>query len=208
MAPFPINSSNDWNKTIYEGTATYKFSDENMVYARYSQGFRSGGFSNRGNDPAFLSFGPENADAYEIGSKNEFFDHRVQFNLTGFYTIIQEAQFNSVLTTNGVPPGTNTIVNNASGDIDTYGVEVQAAWLINDLLSIVATYGWQDNEVDEFDISSERFRSTPTVLRVIRSCRRLVRTLNSGAKISAVHRNTTIPCRGSTRRISGHTTSR
>ncbi len=156
LAPFPINSSNDWNKTIYEGTATYQFTEDNMAYARYSQGFRSGGFSNRGNDPAFLSFGPENADAYEIGSKNEFFDHRVQFNLTGFYTIVQEAQFSSVLTTNGIPPGTNTIVNNASGDIDTYGVEVQAAWLINDLFSLVATYGWQDNEVDEFDISSER----------------------------------------------------
>ena len=78
----------------------------------------------------------------------------VQFNVTGFYTIVQEAQFNSMLTTTGVPPGTNTIINNASGDIDTYGVEVQAAWLINDLFSIVATYGYQDNKVDKFEISS------------------------------------------------------
>ena len=115
--PFPINSSNEWNKTIFEGSATFNFDEEHMVYARYSQGFRSGGFSNRGNDPKFLSFAPETADAYEIGSKNEFFDRRVQLNLTGFWTIVQDAQFGSILTTTGVPPGTNTIVNNAAGDI-------------------------------------------------------------------------------------------
>jgi iron complex outermembrane receptor protein len=154
QAPFPINSKNDWNKTIFEGSATYNITDENMVYARFSQGFRSGGFSNRGNDPRYLSFGPERANAGEIGTKNEFFDHRVQLNLTEFYTVVQEAQFGSILTTNGVPPGTNTIVNNAGGDVKTWGTEVQAAWLINDLFSIVATYGYQDNKVDQFQIST------------------------------------------------------
>jgi len=154
LAPFPLNSDNDWDKTIFEGSATYSITETNMVYARVSQGFRSGGYSNRGNDPLFLSFSPENANAYEIGSKNEFFDRRVQFNVTGFYTIVQDAQFGSILTTTGVPPGTNTIINNAGGDIDTYGAEVQAVWLINDLFSIVATYGYQDNKVDKFQISS------------------------------------------------------
>ena len=118
---------------------------------------------------SILSFGPENADAYEIGSKNEFFDQRVQLNLTAFYThSCRTSSSNSILTTNGVPPGTNTIVNNAGGDVDTYGFEVQAAWLINDLFSIIATYGYQDNKVDEFQISSERCRSIQAVRRVIR----------------------------------------
>jgi outer membrane receptor protein involved in Fe transport len=82
QAPFPIDSSNDWNKTIFEGSATYNFAEEHMVYARFSQGFRSGGFSNRGNDPRYISFGPERANAGEIGTKNEFFDRRVQLNFT------------------------------------------------------------------------------------------------------------------------------
>jgi outer membrane receptor protein involved in Fe transport len=68
---------------------------------------------------------------------------------------VQDAQFGSILTTTGVPPGTNTIINNAGGDVTTWGTEVQAAWLINDLFTIVATYGYQDNDVDEFQISSE-----------------------------------------------------
>jgi hypothetical protein len=58
LAPFPINSSNEWNKTIYEGTATYKFSDEKHGAAPFAGG-SAVCFSNRGNDPAFLSFGPE-----------------------------------------------------------------------------------------------------------------------------------------------------
>jgi iron complex outermembrane recepter protein len=160
LPPFPINSSNDWNKTIMEGSATFNITDTNMVYARYSQGFRSGGFSNRGNDPRYLSFAPETADAYEIGTKNEFFDRKLQLNLTGFYTIQHDIQFGSILTTNGVPPGTNTIVNNG-GDVDEYGFELQSTWLINDLFSIIATYGYQDNNVDKFQISSEKVPFTP-----------------------------------------------
>ena len=161
LAPFPINSDNNWDKTIFESTLTYNFAEDHMVYARFSQGFRSGGFSNRGNDPQYISFDPENANAGEIGTKNEFFDHRVQLNITEFYTVVQDTQFGSILTTNGVPPGTNTIVNNAGGDVKTWGTEVQAAWLINDLFSIVATYGYQDNKVDKFSISTERVPFTP-----------------------------------------------
>src|SRR5262249_14501554 len=140
---FPIDSDNDWDKTIFESTATYDFAQDHMVYARFSQGFRSGGFRKRGHHPRFISVRPGRANAFEIGSKNEFFDHRVQFNVTEFYTVVQDTQFNSILTTNGVAPGTNTIVNNAGGDVKTWGTEVQAAWLINDLFSIVATYGYQ-----------------------------------------------------------------
>ena len=84
-----------------------------MVYARYSQGFRSGGFSNRGNDPAF-SRSPRRMPTHtKSAPRTSSSIIRLQFNLTGFYTIVQDAQFNSILTTTGVPPGTNTIVNNA-----------------------------------------------------------------------------------------------
>ncbi len=158
--PFPINSDNDWNKTIVESTATYQITDDNMVYARFSQGFRSGGFSNRGNDPTYLSFGPESADAYEIGSKNEFFDRKLQLNLTVFDTFVKDGQFTSILTTTGVPPGTNTIINNG-GDTEIYGFEVQSAWLITDLFSLMATYGYQDNKVDKFDVSTDRVPFDP-----------------------------------------------
>ena len=164
--PFPINSDNDWNKTIFESTATYHLSDVNMVYARFSQGFRSGGFSNRGNNPDLLSFGPESANAYEIGSKNEFFDHRVQVNLTAFYTLVQDVQFTSILTTTGVPPGTNTIINNG-GDTDIYGFEFQGTWVINDLFSAIATYGYQDNKVDKFQIGTDRVPFDPSVCSAV-----------------------------------------
>jgi len=169
--PFPINSDNEWNKTIFESTATFHFTEENMVYARFSQGFRSGGFSNRGNDPAFLSFGPESADAYEIGSKNEFFDHRLQVNLTVFDNFVKDGQFTSILTTTGVPPGTNTIINNG-GDTEIYGAELQTTWLINDLFSLIGTYGYQDNKVDKFDVGTDRVPFDPANCSAItQTCR-------------------------------------
>ena len=54
LAGFPINSSNDWNKTITEATGDLQHRPIlNMVYARYSQGSAAAGSSNRGNDPEF-----------------------------------------------------------------------------------------------------------------------------------------------------------
>ncbi len=57
-----------------EFAATWQYWDSGMVYGRYSQGFRSGGFSIRGTDPDRLTFSPETIDSYEIGSKNDFLE--------------------------------------------------------------------------------------------------------------------------------------
>ena len=119
--------------------------------------------------------------------------------MTGFYTIVKDAQFTSILTTTGVPPGTNTVINNASGDVETYGAEVQAAWLINDLFSIVATYGYQDNKVDKFETSSEVLPFLRAGRRASTDVRRPVPIGHARRRRNWVgHRSTTIPCRGST----------
>ena len=83
---FPVASNDSWDKTIGRFTATWHVNDHSMVYASYAQGFRSGGFSLRGNDPRFLRYNPETADAFEIGTKNDLWDNRLRLNLTAFYT--------------------------------------------------------------------------------------------------------------------------
>jgi len=67
-----------------------------MAYASYSRGFKAGAFDVRaqavllgtGDTPV----GPEELDAYEIGLKSEFLDHRMKLNVAAFYYDWQDLQ--------------------------------------------------------------------------------------------------------------------
>ncbi|MXO60146.1 TonB-dependent receptor [Altererythrobacter salegens] len=54
---------------IYKVNATYKITDDAMVYATWSQGFRPGGINRRGTLPPYR---PDKLDNYEIGWKTQF----------------------------------------------------------------------------------------------------------------------------------------
>ncbi len=142
FAGFPVNANDDWDKTVGEASATWKYTDVNMVYASYSQGFRSGGFSIRGTDPARLSFLPETIDAYEIGSKNEFLEHRLQVNVTAFYMDLSDQQFSSILN-QAAPPGTNTLILNSQGT-ESQGAELEVVASVGENWTLMAVGGWQD----------------------------------------------------------------
>jgi iron complex outermembrane receptor protein len=72
-----------------------------MLYAKVSTGYRSGGFDNLTsqviNGRQFGKFDPETITAYEVGSKNRFFDNRLEFNLTGFYYDYTNMQIDSFI---------------------------------------------------------------------------------------------------------------
>src|SRR3546814_4118580 len=58
-----------------------------MVYASYSRGYRSGTFNGlaygSANQVYFVK--PEQIDAFEVGFKSRFWDHRAQLNIAAFY---------------------------------------------------------------------------------------------------------------------------
>jgi iron complex outermembrane recepter protein len=69
-------------KATYRGAAEFDVGPNSMLYASVETGFHSGGFSlATGRE----SFQPEYITAYTIGSKNRFFDNKLQLNLEGFY---------------------------------------------------------------------------------------------------------------------------
>ncbi|MBU0826163.1 MAG: TonB-dependent receptor [Alphaproteobacteria bacterium] len=61
---------------------SYRFADNARFYASYAQGFRSGGF----NQDPFGSYGPENVETYEFGSKGSFGGGLFQYEVAGFIT--------------------------------------------------------------------------------------------------------------------------
>lgn len=65
----------------------YKPSDALMLYATYSQGFKSGSFNPASAGPAFPRvIGQESSRNYEIGAKTSWLDRRLILNAAAFYT--------------------------------------------------------------------------------------------------------------------------
>lgn len=137
-----------FEKATWRLAVDYDVTPENLLYASVSTGFRSGGF-NSGQGPAALqpTFDPEEVTAYEIGSKNRFFDNTVQLNLAAFYN-----RYSSLQEQRQVPQGSTTlsIIEN-SGKARAYGVEAEALWQPVPGLEIGANLAWLDAKYTEYD---------------------------------------------------------
>jgi iron complex outermembrane receptor protein len=134
-----VHDHASWSRPITRFGVEYKVTNENLLYFTVSEGFRSGGFSPRGtlseSQPTstnyspgadYLSFNPETDRAYELGSKNRFFQNQLTLNLAGFYTEDYGSQAGSVVQTGSYGPGTNTYIVNLP-KITIYGVELESS---------------------------------------------------------------------------------
>ena len=61
----------------------HKLDNNNMIYASYNRGFKSGGYNAR--NAAAPAFKQEQLDAYEVGIKSDLFDRVLRVNAAGFY---------------------------------------------------------------------------------------------------------------------------
>lgn len=146
-------------KGQYEDTsimlsADYELSPDAMVYARYSQGFKSGGFNGRANSPGeSTEYQPETADTVEVGAKTTFFDRRLRLNMASFFTKYEDFQARVTgLETDpntGVPIGTLSVIN--AGALDIFGFELEAVAKPMAALTLDAQVGFLEADYKEFN---------------------------------------------------------
>lgn len=119
-----------WTKVTWHGGIDYTLSPENLLYAKVDSGYKSGGFNNFG----LGNYDPETLIAYEIGSKNRFFDDKLQVNLSAFWYDYKDQQVSQVI-------GADTIVVNA-GKSRIKGVELEtvAALVQGNRIDFSVTY--------------------------------------------------------------------
>lgn len=104
----------------YRIAVDYQLTPDNMLYASYSTGRHSGGFGAgalAANSPGLITtFDSEGVRAFEIGSKNQFFDRRLQLNITAFLNLYSDlqAQGTQAVIINGVSQNVTTIFNTGS----------------------------------------------------------------------------------------------
>jgi iron complex outermembrane receptor protein len=146
----------EWDDVVGEAGVNYAVLENLMVYYRFAQGFRSGGFSLRGSGPVPsateprswpITFNPETTNTHEAGIKSSWWDSRLVANFAAFYNKVEGGQGSSIIS--GVTPvGTNTLILNG-GYFKVYGIEFQTSLEVIEGLMVDFTLGWQkagDNE--------------------------------------------------------------
>lgn len=134
-----------WDEVTYRFSANWQISEEAMLFANYSTGYKSGGI-NQVPVPSLAQvvYDPEFVDALELGIKSTLLDGRLQLNASLYRNEYEDLQF-QVFRLAG-PEAFNA----EGATVQGLEVEIQAA--VSDSLYIDASLGWTDSEFDDQDI--------------------------------------------------------
>jgi outer membrane receptor protein involved in Fe transport len=134
-----------WDEVTGRIGVDWQWSDDSMVYAFFSRGYKPGGFNPPINptfqDTSSFTFDSEEIDSFEIGSKNILMDGRLMLNASVFiydYTGLQVVRIR------------NNSALNDNIDVEIWGLEFEGFWSPEALpnLSIDWAYSYLDTSVD------------------------------------------------------------
>jgi iron complex outermembrane receptor protein len=147
--PFRYFPADQQEQTFTEFTPEvgiqYQFSDDVMAYAKYSEGFKSGGWTTRLSNPitdgTFAEFKPEHAESSEVGLKTVLFDDRLLVNTAIFFTNYDDIQLN-------FQEGASPVLRNA-GKAELKGAEIESQAVLGGGFGFTLAAGYIDAEYTE-----------------------------------------------------------
>lgn len=150
--------SNDWDKFTWKAVVDMRPTDNIMLYASASTGFRSGAYDMAQSDPALIdqAVDPETVESFELGMKASLFDNRVILNVAVFDVTYDDLQF----FVNSIASGGGAATTNA-GEATVNGVEVELAWAITDDLIFNLGYSHQNGSSSDIPPEAEIPEGTP-----------------------------------------------
>lgn len=127
-----VNARLPKNRFTYRGAVEFDVAERSLLYASVETGFRSGGFSLA---TGFETYQPEYLTAYTVGSKNRFFDNRLQLNIEGFYWKYRDQQLAYIGLDRG---GRQGFFTQNIGRAEIYGVDAESRLLVTPTTAINA----------------------------------------------------------------------
>ncbi len=141
-----IDEYGDTDAFTYFANTSYFPSDDIMLFATVSTGFKSGGFNAESGFPALTreqrGFGPEDTTNYELGIKSRIFGDTLQLNATLFRMDIEDFQDRAF-------DGISFITRNA-GELRQQGLETDFIWAPLDQLTFTGGLSYLDSEFQDF----------------------------------------------------------
>lgn len=139
--PFAVRQGKEsWDAWTPKLGIEWRPSDAAMLYASYTEGFKSGGFNSLqvSNPP----YDPEYVTSYEIGAKTQWLDNRLRLNAAAFYYDYDDLQVTTFLNS------LTYVTNAAQATIKGIELELQARPV--DEFDVGASLSWLDATYDEF----------------------------------------------------------
>jgi outer membrane receptor protein involved in Fe transport len=162
-----LGLTRDEEKVTWMANVQWDATDNMMVYATASTGFKGGGFDEAysgagtsirlaspftgvptgeivaGADPSVLEYEEETVESIEIGAKMSLLDGAAELNIALFRSEYDDLQVSSLV-------GDTFRVGNA-GKAKSQGLEVDGRWLLSEGLTVGASVAWLDASYDEFN---------------------------------------------------------
>lgn len=146
-----VNGEESDSDTLFKGNLAWRYSDSQMLYATFSQGYRRGGTNAAPvwypgcvrycNDPSYSQFDSDSVDNFEVGFKGEY--DRWTYQVSTFYIDWSDPQLNTA-----TPSGAFYAVVNGSS-ATSKGIDAEFNWAITDQLVLRGGYAYVDAELDE-----------------------------------------------------------
>jgi len=153
---YPIEGvvNQEWKEWTGRGVVNWTpklgFTDQTLVYASYSRGYKGGGANPPKPEADFLSaqgsithpatFAPEFVNAYELGTKNTLMDGAMTLNGDVFYYDYKGYQISQIVDRTSI---------NLNFDAKIHGAELEAMWEPLRGLRLNFTGGWEDTSVNK-----------------------------------------------------------
>ena len=153
-----INTVEDWDDTTMRLVGRWHVGDSSMLFASYTEGYKSGGFGSfslvdadgeRVTDEIGASqadgfrsraFEPESVDSFEVGYKGRVFGGTTDLAVTAFFYDYEDLQISFFDT----EAGANTVEN--VGQVDAQGLEASITSQLNEIWSLYLGVSWLDTE--------------------------------------------------------------
>jgi iron complex outermembrane receptor protein len=142
-------------KFLPSATFSYKLAGDGTAYARFAEGFKTGGV-NPLNPPSYFSspnlgsvFGGETVYTYEVGYRAPFLDNRLQSTTAVFYNNYQNLQI--AAHTNAAHAGILLAIVNG-GNARTYGAEEGLTWRVIQPVTLGISASYLNAKYKDFEI--------------------------------------------------------
>ena len=135
----PNAASISSSRVNWKATLDWHWRAQSSVYVSAGTGYKAGGYDD---GSANNTYKPESLTAYEIGSKNDFFDNRARVNVSAYYYDYREFQISEVTQLPNEPAGALGTVTYNAQKATAYGLEWENIFKITaaDRVDLSATY--------------------------------------------------------------------
>lgn len=136
LLPFSRDDSADFENVSYTIGADYRFNEAALGYAKYSTGFKSGGWSPDAfsGTAVFLPVDEETLQSFEVGLKTDLFDNSLRVNTAAFFNQYEGLQIGATV------PGLGFTRFNVD-ETEISGLEVEGVWQVTDNFQINGNLG-------------------------------------------------------------------